>query len=478
MSADPELIVLGAGPAGIGAALSAAECGVRVLVLDEDAAGGGQVYRAMPESFRMRQGVAREADAEIGEQQRGLLRESSARTAFGRQVWSVAPGYRVEALGPSGPESWDAKALVVATGTSERVVPFPGWTLPGVIGLAGATLLLKAQQTLPGERTVVAGCGPLLAAVASGIIKAGGRVAALADLSGPADWMRALPSLAGQPRLLLRGAGWLRRVRRAGAPILFRHTIREVRGAGNGLAVELAPVDRERGALSYAAARRIEADAVAVGHGLIPATEVTRLLGAEHVYRAEVGGWVPVRDSDGRTSRAGLYVAGDGAGISGAAAAHLEGRLAGLAAALDLGRLSQNAFAARAVGLHRRLRWAAQAGQAMARLMALRPKQVASVPPEVVVCRCEDVTRGEIDAAIADGARDLNQLKAWTRCGMGPCQGRMCGETAASLLAAQVGGREMAGTWTPRVPLRPVRLDRLIGDYGYGDIPAPAAAPL
>jgi NAD(P)H-nitrite reductase large subunit len=120
----------------------------------------------------------------------------------------------------------------------------------------------------------------------------------------------------------------------------------------------------------------------------------------------------------------------------------------------------------------------ARFGRAMAGLMALREGAVASIAPDTVVCRCEDVTRAEIDAAARDGARDMNQLKAWTRCGMGPCQGRTCGDVAGALLAAHVGSREAVGCFTGRAPLRPVSLAEVAGDYTYADIPIPKAAPL
>jgi bacterioferritin-associated ferredoxin len=182
-------------------------------------------------------------------------------------------------------------------------------------------------------------------------------------------------------------------------------------------------------------------------------------------------------DDAGRTSVPGLCVAGDGGGIRGVTAAVARGRLAGLAAAHGQGRLDRDGFEREAATVRRRLRRAERFGQASARLMALRPGQVPSIPEETVVCRCEDVTRAEIGAAIAAGAVEVNQLKAWTRCGMGPCQGRMCGEAVASLLAAARGSREAVGFWTGRAPLRPVPLDDLLGEYDYADIPLPQAAP-
>jgi bacterioferritin-associated ferredoxin len=216
---------------------------------------------------------------------------------------------------------------------------------------------------------------------------------------------------------------------------------------------------------------------VAVGHGLVPATEVPRLLGAEHDFVNASGGWVPRRDRDLKTTVDGLSVAGDGCGIVGAAAAALQGQRAGLAVARDLGHLDDAAFARETVGLVGALARAERFGHAMAVMMAPRPSLIETATADTVVCRCEDVTRADIESAMAAGAREINQLKSWTRCGMGPCQGRMCGEAAATLVAAHSGGRVGAGVWTARAPLRPLSVHMLTGDFVYDDIPKRAPAP-
>jgi len=473
-----DVIVIGAGPAGARAALRAQACGLGVLLVDENHDAGGQVWRPIPHSFARPPGRAPSAQARDGDALRAELRRAGVRCLFGHQLWNVGTGLRADLVGPDGCVSWQPRALIVATGTTERVVPFPGWTLPGVIGLAAATILLKSQNMLPGHRTLVAGAGPLLLAVASGIVKAGGEVAAVLDLASPGEWLRTLPSLAGRPDLLWQGLQWQARLRTAGVPVLYRHGIRSVEAVGSGFEIHSQRVDARGRAIADASAPTFAADAVTVGHGLVPGTDVTRLLRARHRYAAALGGWVADADADGRTSVAGLYVAGDGAGIAGAAAAGAHGEQVALACALDLGRLDAAAHARERDRLQSRWRRSARFGHAMAGLMALRDGAVAGIAPDTVVCRCEDVTRAEIDAAARDGARDLNQLKAWTRCGMGPCQGRSCGDVAGALLALQVGSREAVGCFTGRAPLRPVSLAAVAGEYSYADIPIPKAAPL
>ena len=190
MTIRTELVVLGAGPAGIAAATTAARHGVHTWIIDAGPAAGGQVYRPLPGEFRIEDGAALGPDHATGERLRRELHESSVETAFATPVWSVAPGFLVDASGREGPRAWEARALVAATGTHERVIPMSGWTLPGVVGLGAATVLLKAERMLPGETTLVAGSGPLVAAVAAGIVKGGGRVAAMVDLARPGDWPR------------------------------------------------------------------------------------------------------------------------------------------------------------------------------------------------------------------------------------------------------------------------------------------------
>lgn len=475
--AQVDLLIIGAGPAGARAALRARACGLSVLLVDENPDAGGQVWRPLPAAFARRADVPPTAEARDGDALRAALRTAGIDCLFGHKVWNIGTNLRTDTIGPAGSVSWQPRALLVATGTTERVVPFAGWTQPGVIGLAAATILLKSQHILPGRRTVVAGSGPLLLAVACGILKAGGEVAAVVDLASRGEWLRTLPALRGRPGLLWQGLRWQWQLRAAGVPVHYRHAIREVAPAQGGLAVRSGPVDAT-GAPCEGAVHEWSADAVAVGNGLVPGTDVTRLLRAQHHYVHERGGWVAQTDGDGRTSVPGLYIAGDGAGIAGAAAAAAQGEIVALACALDLGRIDPARHARERAPLLRQWRRSARFGQAMVGLMALREGGVAAIAPGTVVCRCEDVTRAEIDAAVQAGARDMNQLKAWTRCGMGPCQGRTCGDVAGALLAAQVGGRERAGCFTGRAPLRPVSLADVAGDYTYADIPIPKAAPL
>jgi thioredoxin reductase/bacterioferritin-associated ferredoxin len=460
-----DLIVLGAGPAGAAAAIEAAALGLATVLLDEAPAAGGQGHRApSPALFDPPRGE--------GAALREALAASTARHLCGRRVWMLSPGFRVSAIGPEGPEEHHAPALILATGTTERVMPVPGWTLPGVFGLAATTILLKSEGVLPGRRVVVAGTGPLLALVAAGLIEAGAQVVAVVDARSRLDWLRATPRLAGRPDLLARGAGWVARLLRAGVPILSGQAVTRIEGEDAVSRVQVAP-------LGGGAARVLDCDALCFGHGLLPATEASRLLGAGHRFDAARGGLVPVLDAGFRTSIPGLFACGDGAALEGAAAAPLSGRIAALAAAAAIGRLDPARCRERMAPLQAAHARAAAFGRATAALAEPPDALLDLITPETLVCRCEGVTRATLDSAIARGATTLIELKAATRCGMGSCGGRVCGDPAARLLARATGrDRADIAPATARPPLRPVPFDAISGGFDYDELPIPAPAPL
>ncbi len=466
-----DLIIIGAGPAGASAAIEAAGLGLRTFILDEQDAAGGQVWRAPSAALTGAPNTG-------GEALRARLQASGATCAFGRRVWLVARGFTVSALGPDGPETTDAAALIVATGAQERHAPVPGWTLPGVIGLAAATILLKSQRVLPGRRVVVAGVGPLLPLVAAGILNGGGTVAAVIDANRRRDWFTSPAALLSRPVLAVQGAGWFARLVLAGVPVLSGHAIRRIEGANAVARIVSGPVGADF-APRNGPERAFDCDAVCYGFGLRPATEITRLLCAAHRYQPTLGGWLPVTSAEQATSIPCLYACGDGAGVLGVAAAPLRGRIAAIAAARDLGRLTTSEAAARLAPLHRQLRRAARFGGAMTALTAQRDGIAAAISTDAIVCRCERLPRSELDLAIAQGAVTLNDLKSATRCGMGPCGGRSCEDVAALLIATQTGrSREAIGQATGRPPLRPMPLQALAGAFDFDALPMSEPAPL
>lgn len=470
---DYDLIVLGAGPAGAAAAIKARSLGLSVAVIDEAPAAGGQVYRAPSPALTATQP---DADRAKGDALRARLAASGAVLYANHRVWSLTSGFSVIAIGPDGPLTLEAPNLIVAAGAVERHIPVTGWTLPGVIGLAGATVLLKAHGVLPGRRVVVAGSGPLLLLVASKIVTTGGEVAAVVDAAPRSAWFTRAGAMLARPDLMAQGAGWLLALLKERVPIHSGAAIRTIHGTDGVEAVTIGPVDRDWRPVD-GSERTIRADAICLGFGLLPATEVTRLLGAEHRYEPELGGWVPAVDASLQTSVPGLFVAGDGAGVRGVDAAPLSGELAALGVARRLGLGDDGA--SEATKIETAWRKSSRFGAAMSALAMPPSGAVAMIDGETIVCRCEGLTRATLDSAIAAGARTLADLKATTRCGMGPCGGRVCGEAAAMLIGAATGwDRQTIGQPSPRPPLRPVPLAAITGAFDYDELPIPAPAPL
>jgi len=472
--AEFDVMVVGAGPAGSHAALTAASAGLKVALFDENS-----MVRDPLDGTAAGVLAHSETGQEAHEAMRRELAASAVTRFYAHAVWSASGAYRIDAVGPQGAMHCTARALIVASGATMRIVPFEGWTLPGVIDQATAAKLLTSHGRLPGRAAVVAGCGPWLAAIAARTIEGGGKVEALVDLDSAAEWARTRPAMAGRPDLLGQRLKWWRTIRRAGTPRYGRRTLERVEPADGGLRATLARCNAA-GRVIDAPRNSVLADCIVVGHGSIPATEITGLLRARHRFSRAAGGWVAVADEDGRTSRTRLFVAGDAAGNAGSDAAASQGVLVGLACAFDLAASLSLQLRRRLESARREYRRMAALGRAMANPMALRAEQVDGISPETIVCRCENVSRAEIDAACDAGAHDVNQLKAWTRCGMGACQGRICGDIAGELLMHRVGAatREEVVWFTPRTPLRPVAVEALTGDFKYEDIAIPIAAPL
>jgi bacterioferritin-associated ferredoxin len=302
----------------------------------------------------------------------------------------------------------------------------------------------------------------LLLYVAATILESGGEVAGIVDARGRADWLRAVPQLLARPDLMMRGAKWYLALRRAGVPIHHGHILSRVEGPGNVARAFVKPIAGDDAPIA------IDCDSVCYGYGLMPATEIARLLGVEHEFGPGRGGWAPVMAKDGATSIPGLYLCGDGAGVIGAAAASIQGARVGVALVQASATPDNPSMLARAKRF----------GAAMTRLAEAPAAALYEITPETIVCRCENLSRATLDEAIRAGAHTVNALKAATRCGMGACGGRVCEDTAAALIAVTTGlPRAAIGQATSRPPLRPVPLGVLAGEFDYASLPMPEPAP-
>ncbi|MFN3937385.1 MAG: NAD(P)/FAD-dependent oxidoreductase [Gemmobacter sp.] len=457
-----DLCIVGAGPAGMAAAGMAAGLGLSVALLDEQPGPGGQIYRSVTAGGPTREAILGRDYLRGRLLAHGLERDGIDLFA-GTTVWDI------EGQGPFAVcHSRDGRAgvlsarcLILATGALERPVPVPGWTLPGVMTAGAAQILLKSSGLVP-DRAVLAGAGPLLYLLAVQMARAGAPPLALVETCGRRDLIAALPRLPAALR------GW--RTLGKGMALLAalrRHGIRRHRGARD---LRIEGGDRAEALVFEAGGRqqRIDCGTVLLHQGLVANTQITRALRLAHRWHEGQRDFVPETDAWGEASRPGIYVAGDGAGIDGAGAAEEAGRLAALAAAHRLGRIgtAERDAAARAP----RARLLAE--------RAVRPFLDAAypVPPAILrpadatpVCRCEEVTAGQLRDWARLGCQGPNQIKAYGRVGMGPCQGRYCGPTVTELLA-EVRDRSPAeiGQFRTRPPFKPVTLGEIAALHGSG----------
>jgi len=413
-----DVVVVGAGPAGIAAAVHATEAKRHVVVLDEAPNVGGQIWRhrsvaTLGSDARTWVDRLARTNADV---RRGVAVVDVVARAETGDITVVAERH----LG--GVDVIRASALVIATGARERFVPFPGWTLPGVTGIGGAQALLKQGATLRGKRVVIAGTGPLILPVAASLTDAGARVMLVAE-QAPFQAVRDFAlSLFTQPETLLQAAAY--RLAFLRTPYAMGTWVTAASGTDRLTAVTVA---------NTRTTWSLPCDLLCTGYGLVPNVEMARFVGC-----TVTDGAVVVDDRQG-TNVPGVFAAGELTGIGGVALAVTEGEIAGAAAA-GVARIDPS--------LTRRRHALQAVARRMARAFALRPELRSLARDDTIICRCEDVRR----AAIASCA-DSRQAKLYARAGMGACQGRVCGPALELLFGWQPG--------TVRSPLEPARLSTL-----------------
>ena len=455
MKSEYDLVIIGAGPAGLAAAITARGFGLSTLVLDEQQIPGGQMYRAMEKALA-ENAPALGKDYFHGQKLVEKFRQAGADYLPEATIWDLGRDLIIGYLAENKARQVRAKHILIAVGAMERPVPIPGWSLPGVMGAAAADILFKSCDMIPEGPVVLAGSGPLQLLVACRLIDNGVKVAGMVETNGFTDNLKALPYLPQALRVsqyLIKGLSMRWKVRQAGVPI-FQNAL-NLRVEGDESAEALCFDARGK-------AQRIPVKTVLLHEGVVPNLQLTRLLGCDHQWYEPQRYWKPVLDSWGQTSIKGISVAGDAGGVFGAKTAEAAGHLAAIDISCRLQALSDQEKQSAAASLFK----------AQAKEMSIRPfldtlfppgKQ-ALVPPadDTLVCRCEELTAGQIREAVALGALSPGQIKAQTRAGMGPCQGRMCGLTIAEIIAAscQVPLAEV-GHLRVRPPLKPITLGQL-----------------
>jgi NADPH-dependent 2,4-dienoyl-CoA reductase/sulfur reductase-like enzyme len=445
MTEHVPLLIVGGGPAGLAAADTALAHGKEVMLLDEQPGPGGQIYRNIAKADGAQRRILG-PDYAQGESLLAVMERDGLDYRPGATVWEVTPDRTVYFTQSGKVRAVTAGRIILATGAMERPMPFPGWTLPGVMTCGAAQIMLKAEGIVA-EGAVLAGSGPLLLLIASQMLAAGARIEAIVETTPARRYMAALAYL---PRAL-RAADYLRKgiamtaaLRRAGIPwYKGAHGLQAI-GAGGVEALRFTAGGKPR---------ELACKTLLLHQGVVPNVQITRSLRLEHDWDAMQRAWRPRADEWGETALPGIFVAGDGGGIDGARASAIQGRLAALRAA--------DAPAGEAARLRR----------ALARELAIRPFLDRLYRPATeflrpgdgtVVCRCEEVLAGQIREHVRIGCLGPNQAKAYSRAGMGPCQGRLCGLTVSEVIAGARGvSPGEVGYYRIRPPIKPVTIGEL-----------------
>jgi NADPH-dependent 2,4-dienoyl-CoA reductase/sulfur reductase-like enzyme len=449
MTRAADVVVIGAGPAGLAAATAVAEMGLSAVLLDEQPRPGGQIYRGVETAGARRLKLFGEDYAE-GRELVARFRASGAGYVPGAAVWNVSSERDVEFSVDGASSQIRARALVAATGALERPFPIPGWTLPGVTTVGALQILLKTAGIVH-EDAVLAGSGPLLWLLAAQMVDAGSPPRAIVETLPKGRLLASIPSLPralAAPGYLLKGVALIAKVRAARVPISKGATDLAVEGEGEARALSFT---------SRGERKRIETATVALHQGVVPNQQITRLLGCAHRWSERQQCFHPVLDADGATSVEWLHVAGDSGGVGGARSAALSGRRLGLRIAARMGGRESGELAT--------------LDRDIARDLAVRPfldalyapsAQALAPSDDTLVCRCEEITAGAIREATRLGAPGPNQVKSFLRAGMGPCQGRVCGLVVSAVIAAERGlPLDEIGYFRIRPPLKPLQLSEL-----------------
>jgi NADPH-dependent 2,4-dienoyl-CoA reductase/sulfur reductase-like enzyme len=457
-----DLLIIGAGPAGMAAAVTGAEQGLSTLLIDENLAPGGQIYRGItttPVAAKETLGADYWRGAEIVHSLTG----SDAAYAPETTVWSVGP-----ALNDTGETGLmevgvslggaarliQARQIIAATGALERPFPIPRWTLPGVMTAGGAQIALKTSGLVPDGKVVVAGSGPLLYLLTAQLRAAGAKISVMLDTTPLENWGRAIGHAPGFLRSPYLGKGLkLLLGAHRGMRIVRGVTALSAEGDGRVKGVRFRRGSKEE---------ELPCDVLLLHQGVVPNINLANAVGCALDWDEDQLTWVPRTDEWFETSVKGFAIAGDGAGIGGAESAALRGRLAALGAGHRLGRLSAQDRDQRAATVRSEL---VRAGRGRRFLDVLyRPAKTFRIPADddTIVCRCEEVTAGKLRETLALGVAGPNQMKSFLRCGMGPCQGRLCGLTVTELIADARGvSPTEVGGYRLRPPIKPITLGEL-----------------
>ncbi|MEH6648924.1 MAG: FAD-dependent oxidoreductase [Motiliproteus sp.] len=449
-----DIAIIGAGPAGMSAAITASTAGASVVVIDDKARPGGQIYRNVGNS-PLHNSDLLGADYLQGRSLIDSFNNCPAEKLSAANVWHLGENGEVLFSQNQQTRSLSAREVIVTVGAMERPFPINGWHLPGVMSAGSAQVMLKSDG-LVCDDAVFVGTGPLLYLIVAQYLRLGVRVRALVDTTPVSNYIqsiRYLPGALAHARMLAKGLGLLNEIRRSGTAV-YRFA-REVKIVGEG---------RASGVCFQAKGQthQLDSNHIFLHQGVIPNLNMTRSLGLKHRWCSQQLCWKPTINNWGQSSIDSIAVAGDGGGIVGAEGAELSGKLAALNQLHRLGRIDKRQRDSQAAPSQHRLQHLNRFRQYIDRLYSPQDQQRLPQQDDTVVCRCEEQNLGQLRAGFDQGARGPNELKSLTRCGMGPCQGRQCGHTVSELLAQwRDEPVEAVGYYRLRSPMRLLNLTEL-----------------
>lgn len=448
-----DVVVIGAGPAGMAAATLSADGGASVLLVDESPALGGQIYRGIGTTPLTKRELLGE-DYWKGEAITAAFMASGAAYFSGATVWQLSPERELGISSGGRTAMVEGRRVIMATGALERPFPIKGWTLPGVMTAGAAQILLKTAGIAVSGKVVLAGCGPLLWLIAAQYLAAGQRFDAILDTTPRGNWRKAAAELPGflTSPYLAKGLSLMARVRRKTRVI-------------TGVTELEAEGDQHLASVAYTVRGKrhvIAAEHLLLHQGVTPNINMASAAGCALVWDEVQLAWKPELDAWGRSSVDGIAIAGDGAGIAGAEAAAERGRIVGLDALHALGLLPE-AERDRRVAPVRAVLKRYDRGRAFLDTLYSPARKFRAAADDAIACRCEEVTGGQIRKAVTTlNIAGPNQLKSFLRCGMGPCQGRLCGLTVSETIAEARGvSPEAVGYYRLRAPVKPITLAEL-----------------
>jgi len=452
-----DFVVIGSGPGGLSAAVTASSLGVEVTVIGEDPKIGGQIFRQIAPPFIIQEPLSDSQNRKIFENLKSEISKNDIQFLNKTVVWGIFDDKTIAIDNPRN-SLIKPKKILIAEGAYETPVAFRGWTLPGVMTLGGVQILLKSQGVVPDGRVLVAGTGPLLYLTASHLLNNGANVIGVLEASSLTQLMKKAVPLWRSLDLLTKGIFYFAGLKKHRIPIYFNSVVKEA--LGSEYLEEVVSVEMNEDWIPIVGTeRKLKADVLCFNFGFVPSTSFTHLAKCEHTCNPRLRGWVPKFNSRYETSREGIFVAGDCTGIGGVKMAVIEGKIVGTEVACQLGCISETEADKRQSKLRKALSRHKWYQNFLEKIYAFRPGLLKLLTDETIICRCEEVKLRTISEIIDDGYCHIEQIKRLTRMGMGRCQGRFCYPTLLGILGQRLSFEELVSEdFSGRLPVKPLPL--------------------